>query len=274
MEQRMFAQLGYRKKKWGMRMNEGLWPLFILENHLETQFGEVETPHCAAADVEEKRDLWPSLRPKKVSTPYRNLVPRFSRNAREMSRNDYEFCKRVANHVGYRFGNEQMMKDKSKDFCLLILLVVVIIVTVVVVMVILIVVVVAIVGVVIVVTIFGVVVVFDGWAYAFHQDKASLVRVPVANVTLSSSAHMLRENTDSVLSIQRMRNFSGTSVPIGLSAFAIRGGEIQLCGLSRAADSINIRQQYIRGDGMIHNDEDGDSDANDGDDDEREISWK
>nr|GEU90287.1 hypothetical protein [Tanacetum cinerariifolium] len=36
-----------------------------------------------------------------------------------------------------------------------------------------------------------------GWAYAFHQDKASLVRVPVANVTLSSSAHLLRENTDS-----------------------------------------------------------------------------
>ncbi|GJV13207.1 retrotransposon protein, putative, ty3-gypsy subclass [Tanacetum coccineum] len=34
MEQRMFAQLGCRKKKWGMRMNEGLWPLFILENHL------------------------------------------------------------------------------------------------------------------------------------------------------------------------------------------------------------------------------------------------
>ncbi|GKB03091.1 hypothetical protein Tco_0831180, partial [Tanacetum coccineum] len=30
-----------------------------------------------------------------------------------------------------------------------------------------------------------------GWAYAFHQDKASLVRVPVANVTLSSSAQLL-----------------------------------------------------------------------------------
>ncbi|GJT19085.1 hypothetical protein Tco_0877791 [Tanacetum coccineum] len=29
-----------------------------------------------------------------------------------------------------------------------------------------------------------------------------------------------------------------------------------------------------RGYGMIHNDEDGDNDANDGDDDEREISWK
>nr|GEW27852.1 hypothetical protein [Tanacetum cinerariifolium] len=36
-----------------------------------------------------------------------------------------------------------------------------------------------------------------GWAYAFHQDKASLVRVPVANVTLSSLAQLLRENTDS-----------------------------------------------------------------------------
>nr|GEX17053.1 hypothetical protein [Tanacetum cinerariifolium] len=36
-----------------------------------------------------------------------------------------------------------------------------------------------------------------GWAYAFHQDKASLVIVPVANVTLSSLAHLLRENTNS-----------------------------------------------------------------------------
>ncbi|GJX47475.1 putative reverse transcriptase domain-containing protein [Tanacetum coccineum] len=27
-----------------------------------------------------------------------------------MSRNDYEFCKRVANHVGYKFGNEQIIK--------------------------------------------------------------------------------------------------------------------------------------------------------------------
>ncbi|GKF96698.1 hypothetical protein Tco_0292519, partial [Tanacetum coccineum] len=29
-----------------------------------------------------------------------------------------------------------------------------------------------------------------------HQDKASSVKVPVANVTLFSSAHLLRENTD------------------------------------------------------------------------------
>ncbi|GKC94869.1 hypothetical protein Tco_1160311, partial [Tanacetum coccineum] len=34
------------------------------------------------------------------------------------------------------------------------------------------------------------------WACAFHQDKASSVKVPVANVTISSSAHLLRENTD------------------------------------------------------------------------------
>ncbi|GJX84280.1 hypothetical protein Tco_0335054 [Tanacetum coccineum] len=75
-----------------------------------------------------------------------------------------------------------------------ILLLVVIIVTVVIVAVILvIVVVVAIVGVVIVVAVIGVVVVVGGWAYAFHQDKASSVRVPVANVTLFSSAHLLRE---------------------------------------------------------------------------------
>ncbi|GJV79134.1 hypothetical protein Tco_1515004 [Tanacetum coccineum] len=66
------------------------------------------------------------------------------------------------------------------------------VVTVVIVAVILVVVVVAIVGVVIVVMIIGVfvivtiirVVVEIGWAYAFPPDKASSVRVPVANVTL------------------------------------------------------------------------------------------
>ncbi|GJW18253.1 hypothetical protein Tco_0025689 [Tanacetum coccineum] len=87
-----------------------------------------------------------------------------------------------------------------------ILLLVVIIITIVIVVVILIVVVVVIVEVVIVVVIIGVVVIVGGvssilkfcWAYAFHQDKASSVRVPVANVTLSSSTHLLRENTDSV----------------------------------------------------------------------------
>ncbi|GKG37556.1 hypothetical protein Tco_0456779, partial [Tanacetum coccineum] len=51
------------------------------------------------------------------------------------------------------------------------------------------------------------------WAYAFHQDKTSSVRVPVANVTLSSSAHLLLENTDSVSSNQRMRP-TALSVPL------------------------------------------------------------
>ncbi|GJR90853.1 hypothetical protein Tco_0214864 [Tanacetum coccineum] len=107
-----------------------------------------------------------------------------------------------------------------------ILLLVVIIVTVVIVVVILIVVVVVIVGVTFVCdhwflaqncvllpapSTSGMVKVFlqfealKSWAYAFHQDKASSVRVPVANVTLSSSTHLLRENTDSVRSNQRMR---------------------------------------------------------------------
>ncbi|GJZ13587.1 reverse transcriptase domain-containing protein [Tanacetum coccineum] len=49
--------------------------------------------------------------------------------------------------------------------------------------------------------------------YAFHQDKASSVKVPVANVTLFSSAHLLRENTDSVRSNQRIRP-TAPSVPL------------------------------------------------------------
>ncbi|GKG37760.1 hypothetical protein Tco_0456983, partial [Tanacetum coccineum] len=51
------------------------------------------------------------------------------------------------------------------------------------------------------------------WAYAFHQDKASSVKVPVANVTLFSSAHLLRENADSVCSNQRIRP-TAPSVPL------------------------------------------------------------
>ncbi|GJW91467.1 hypothetical protein Tco_0169020 [Tanacetum coccineum] len=79
-----------------------------------------------------------------------------------------------------------------------ILLLVVIIVMVVIVAVILVVVVVVIVGVVIV---------------AIIRDKASSVKVPVANVTLFSSAHLLRENTDLVCSNQQMRPTS-PSVPL------------------------------------------------------------
>nr|GEY43329.1 hypothetical protein [Tanacetum cinerariifolium] len=46
--------------------------------------------------------------------------------------------------------------------------------------------------------------VITGWANEFHLDKASSVRVLVANFTLQSSVQLLRENTDSVRSNQRM----------------------------------------------------------------------
>ncbi|GJV75835.1 hypothetical protein Tco_1507419 [Tanacetum coccineum] len=59
------------------------------------------------------------------------------------------------------------------------------------------------------------------WACAFHQDKASSVKVPVANVTLSSSAHLLRENTDSVRSNQRTRISLGSVFLLELSEFAM-----------------------------------------------------
>ncbi|GJS05969.1 hypothetical protein Tco_0362765 [Tanacetum coccineum] len=42
------------------------------------------------------------------------------------------------------------------------------------------------------------------WVKEFHQDRASLVKVPVANFTLQSSVQLLRENTDSVRSNQQI----------------------------------------------------------------------
>ncbi|GJQ92516.1 hypothetical protein Tco_0003655 [Tanacetum coccineum] len=95
-----------------------------------------------------------------------------------------------------------------------ILLVVVIIIMVVIVVVILVVVIFEIVEVVIVVVVVRLACSIPiGWAYAFHQDKASSVKVPVANVTLFSLAHLLRENTDSVRSNQRIRP-TAPSVPL------------------------------------------------------------
>ncbi|GJU16970.1 hypothetical protein Tco_1144936 [Tanacetum coccineum] len=108
-------------------------------------------------------------------------------------------CKRVVNHVGYRFGNEQMMKGasftqrtissisvggsiSSEGFLSSILLVVVIIVMVVIVVVILIVIVVAIVGVVIVVMIFGVVVVVDDVSLIFKLSFVIIERKSVGPV--------------------------------------------------------------------------------------------
>ncbi|GKC21184.1 hypothetical protein Tco_1023334, partial [Tanacetum coccineum] len=51
---------------------------------------------------------------------------------------------------------------------------------------------------IVVMVIVVVVVVGEGWANELHQDKASSVRVPVANFTLQSSVQLLLENTDSV----------------------------------------------------------------------------
>ncbi|GJW59522.1 hypothetical protein Tco_0108857, partial [Tanacetum coccineum] len=48
----------------------------------------------------------------------------------------------------------------------------------------------------------------QGWAKEFHQDRASSVKVQVTNFTLQSSIQLLWENTDSVLSNQRLRPIS------------------------------------------------------------------
>ncbi|GJS33246.1 hypothetical protein Tco_0531628 [Tanacetum coccineum] len=60
-----------------------------------------------------------------------------------------------------------------------------------------------------------VVVVVESWAKEFHQDRASSVKVPVANFTLQSSVQLLRENTDSVHSNKRIRP-TAPSVPLKL----------------------------------------------------------
>nr|GEU89276.1 putative reverse transcriptase domain-containing protein [Tanacetum cinerariifolium] len=59
-----------------------------------------------------------------------------------------------------------------------------------------------------------------GWANEFHQDKASPVRVPVANFTLQSSVQLLRGNTDLVCSNQWMRP-TMPYVPLKLKVFSM-----------------------------------------------------
>nr|GEU51750.1 hypothetical protein [Tanacetum cinerariifolium] len=80
--------------------------------------------------------------------------------------------------------------------------------------------VVIVVAVVIVVVAVIMIVVVEGWMNEFHQDKASSVRVPIANFTLQSSVQLLRENTDSVRLNQRMSP-TAPSVPLKLKAFAM-----------------------------------------------------
>ncbi|GJX30281.1 hypothetical protein Tco_0238360 [Tanacetum coccineum] len=78
-------------------------------------------------------------------------------------------------------------------------------------------------------------VVLEGWACAFHQDKASSVKVPVANVTLSSSAHLLRENTDSVRSNQRMRS---TAPSLAIAALVLSSCEDAI--INQVSDGIKV----------------------------------
>nr|GEU64379.1 hypothetical protein [Tanacetum cinerariifolium] len=98
-----------------------------------------------------------------------------------------------------------------------ILLLMVIIVTVAIVVAVVLVIVDTIIGIVVIVvrapSIIKLAFMITGWAYAFHKDKASSVRVPVANVTFFSSAQLLRENTNSVRSNQRMSP-TAPSVPM------------------------------------------------------------
>ncbi|GJS56376.1 hypothetical protein Tco_0629738 [Tanacetum coccineum] len=88
-------------------------------------------------------------------------------------------------------------------------------------------------------------------------DKASSVKVPVANVTLSSSAYLLRENTDS---------FSAPNRNCRKSMAAACASELRRCHSLSVTDGI---QSYTRG-----YDKDGNNDKNGGNDDEKEISWK
>nr|GEV99346.1 hypothetical protein [Tanacetum cinerariifolium] len=57
-------------------------------------------------------------------------------------------------------------------------------------------------------------------ANEFHQDKASSVRVPVANFTMQSSVQLLLENTNSVRLNQHM-SLTTPSVPFKLKVFAM-----------------------------------------------------
>ncbi|GJU48915.1 integrase, catalytic region, zinc finger, CCHC-type containing protein [Tanacetum coccineum] len=110
----------------------------------------------------------------------------------------------------------------SPEGSLSLILLLVVIIAMVVVMV---VIVVAIVGVVIVVTVIGVVVMASSipidWVNEFHQNKASSVSVLIANFTLFFSAHLLRENTNSVCLNQRIRP-TAPSVPLKQKACASR----------------------------------------------------
>ncbi|GJS66320.1 hypothetical protein Tco_0680884 [Tanacetum coccineum] len=142
----------------------------------------------------------------------------------------------------------------SEGFLSSILLVVVIIVMVVIVVVILIVIVVVIVGVVIVVMIFEVVVVVDDVSLIFKLSFV-IIGVPVGSVFLLGLL---------ALAIAAVCAFRAEEMPLVIGCW--------MAAKVMAGVSDVDHLEAARGYGMIHNDEDGDNDANDGDDDEREIN--
>ncbi|GJR40341.1 hypothetical protein Tco_1216025 [Tanacetum coccineum] len=126
-----------------------------------------------------------------------------------------------------------------------------------------------IVGVIIVVAIIGVVVVVGGvpsiidLSFAGHvhstRTRHHQLKVPVANVTLFSSAHLLRENTDSVRVPVRL---------LGLLALAM-AAVCASTAVVRSAISCRMASKVMAA--LRGYDKDGDNDANGGNDDEREI---
>ncbi|GJV21902.1 hypothetical protein Tco_1370922 [Tanacetum coccineum] len=104
-----------------------------------------------------------------------------------------------------------------------------------------------------------------GWAYAFYQDKASSVKVPVANVTLFSSAQLLRENTDSVHSNQRMRISLGLVFLLGLSAFAMAAACASRAAVTPSVISCRMAASVIVGAADVDVDLTSDEDPTDED---------
>ncbi|GKC28481.1 hypothetical protein Tco_1035775 [Tanacetum coccineum] len=70
--------------------------------------------------------------------------------------------------------------------------------------------------------------------------------------------------------LEYLKNSSRSGVLVGITS-TCHYVDVLLGGILSTRSKNDITS-FERGYGMIHNDEDGDNDANDGDDDEREIS--
>nr|GEW05108.1 hypothetical protein [Tanacetum cinerariifolium] len=72
-----------------------------------------------------------------------------------------------------------------------------------------------------------------------HQDRASSVKVPVANFTLQSSMQLLRENTNSVRSNQWISP-TAPSEPLKLKAFAMLAAYVSRATATRSSISFRM----------------------------------